>query len=1066
MNMINYLKSVRIRIISMMLVLLCLFSNKALASHIAAADLYIDYIGTHPNDLRYKVTLVLFKACDIGSIDLPTSDYVNISSSCGGPVGNCNHLMPTVVGPDTLDQLCDTFKSINSCRVAGSIYPGFIRRIYIDTVTLPFACTDWKFSWNSCCRNTSILNLTTPSGDGMYIECMLNNSVKWNNSSPRFMIDPIPYLCIDQPAFFLNGPYDPNNDSLVASNSQPEQVGTTSGCVTTGVPINYAATFSLAAPIASTTPYAVNPNTGTATFTPNTLGKYVLGFRCDEYDVASGNLIGYIMRDVQVSVLNCISPAPQIDTLPQNPVNCYIATAPGGDKYIVAAPDCQMSFTTSAHTNSVTNLLFMSANNGQIIPTSTFTVAGQGGQNPTGTFTWTPTVADIGDYTIIITVKDSTCNNTQPIVLPNFLIVFIKVVPKINAGPDGKICKIDGQPWQFNVTGPNNVPYQWTDINGNTNPYGISDPNIKNPTAYPSYNMTYVVKTPVIPVGCHASDTVNVIIDTSNSVIASPKNLVVCRPGFIQIDAQGLGNPPLLNMACGTTNPLNCASPDTADVLSQAMNTVLINTNLQTPFPTFRTARIQMLVKKTDLYDYGMKPGTIKSIGFNITTPTSNQYDNFKILMTCTERTTLNAATGSFEPGTVQVYAAPTPVSLATPGWVWFTFDTPYNWDSTKNLIIEFCYANLATGTAAALSSLTTPTEAMAVAYSNVQGSTNICLNPSISSGTIYYAVRPEIKFEFCKAAFDVFHFNWKPGRYLSDSTSGTPSLFVDRSGRFIVTSIGGNGCKIQDSLDLKLPIHNYSTWPKDTAFCYGDIFKAIASGSFSKVDWFEDVTLSPTNPVFQTPTTLDCNTCASVIGKPLVSTNYYAVMADADGCADTTVVHAIIKPLPNVHILNNDTTIKYGHSIQLLVSGAYLYSWEPMSSLTNPNIVNPYASPTEPTTYHVFGIGENGCRNTDSMHVNIDYRDNLFVPSAFTPNGDGKNDNFKITNITFQRLMEFRVFNRWGQELFSTNDPKKGWDGTWKGVPQDMGVYQYLIRVAYPDGYVETYQGNVTLVR
>ncbi len=61
---------------------------------------------------------------------------------------------------------------------------------------------------------------------------------------------------------------------------------------------------------------------------------------------------------------------------------------------------------------------------------------------------------------------------------------------------------------------------------------------------------------------------------------------------------------------------------------------------------------------------------------------------------------------------------------------------------------------------------------------------------------------------------------------------------------------------------------------------------------------------------------------------------------------------------------------------------------------------------------------------------------------------------------------MEFRVFNRQGIEVFSTNDSRTGWDGTYNGKPQDMGTYHYLIRVAYPDGYVETYKGETTLIR
>jgi hypothetical protein len=69
---------------------------------------------------------------------------------------------------------------------------------------------------------------------------------------------------------------------------------------------------------------------------------------------------------------------------------------------------------------------------------------------------------------------------------------------------------------------------------------------------------------------------------------------------------------------------------------------------------------------------------------------------------------------------------------------------------------------------------------------------------------------------------------------------------------------------------------------------------------------------------------------------------------------------------------------------------------------------------------------------------------------------------------MTFQRFVEFRVFNKWGQEVYNGGggNPNKGWDGTWKGVAQDMGTYQYLIRVGYPDGLVETYKGDVTLIR
>jgi gliding motility-associated-like protein len=92
--------------------------------------------------------------------------------------------------------------------------------------------------------------------------------------------------------------------------------------------------------------------------------------------------------------------------------------------------------------------------------------------------------------------------------------------------------------------------------------------------------------------------------------------------------------------------------------------------------------------------------------------------------------------------------------------------------------------------------------------------------------------------------------------------------------------------------------------------------------------------------------------------------------------------------------------------------------------------------------------------------------RKELLIPNAFTPNNDGQNDIFKIRNITDERLIDFKVFNRWGTILFRSTDPNVGWDGTNKGQPQPMGVYGYVIQIGYSDGYVETYKGTVTLIK
>jgi gliding motility-associated-like protein len=1034
---------------ALLILVLCISSwGGAKATHYAAADLYLDYIGTGPTDLTYQVTLILYKGCDATSTASlsTTSAFINVNSSCAS-YGSLT--LPAIDGPDTLDQLCPTFAPQNACRIPTSIFPAFVRVIYSTQITLPVACSTWKFSWQGCDRNYQILNIQTQTPTAcLYIETEIDNVVKYNNSTPRFLVDPIPYLCINQPSFFINGPLDPNNDSIIVSNVQPLDGAT--------APIPYQTGYNLANPLASSTGYTLNSLTGTASFTPTAQGRFVLAFEATDYDRNTGAFLSKIRRDVQVSVVNCNAAPPFIDSIPQNLVGGFWQPTPPSGGYVVACPGVPLSFTISGLSNSLSNSVYLTANNLAVIPASTFTVVGDATANPIGTFNWTPTGLDVGEYTIIFTAKDSTCDLNQPIVLKNYFVGFIKVLPGVDAGPDGKICKIDGDPWQFNVTGPPSAKYVWTALDGSA-PLGLSNDTIQNPTAYPPYNFTYVVAAPNIITACKSRDTVTVYIDTSNAVEATPQDAVLCRPGYFQLHAEGIGLPPLQNLQCGTAGIATCAVEDTLEIRSQFTGGVVAPSAIYTAFPSYRTARIQFLLTRKDLYAYGVRSGTINGIAFNAFAPTPTQFNNMTISLACTNRTSLSAGTGGMENGTTLVYTATGPVSVVQ-DWNQFTFDTPYSIDSTKNLVVEICYNNAFSGTPATMNAVNTATEQMIITYTN-GGSAGICQNPSLIGTTAYYTARPNIRVNYCPAPAVPFSFTWSPGTFLSDSTLQDPLAYIPYDTKYHVTTIGRNGCKVVDTMMIHVPIHNYDVWPRDTSICAGESFKMIASGDFTDVKWYESEN-------FNVPVDVTCDNCREPIATPKANTKYFAVLTDKDNCSDTFRVNVVVRPLPEVHIINNDTTLKYGESVQLLVYGGYLYSWQPVSTLTNPNIVNPVATPTHPTTYYVWGLAENGCRNIDSVRVNIDYRDNLFVPSAFTPNGDGKNDVFKVANLTFQRLQEFRVFNRWGQEIFSTTDVKKGWDGTWKGVPQDMGAYQYLVKVAYPDGLIETYKGNVTLIR
>jgi gliding motility-associated-like protein len=186
-------------------------------------------------------------------------------------------------------------------------------------------------------------------------------------------------------------------------------------------------------------------------------------------------------------------------------------------------------------------------------------------------------------------------------------------------------------------------------------------------------------------------------------------------------------------------------------------------------------------------------------------------------------------------------------------------------------------------------------------------------------------------------------------------------------------------------------------------------------------------------------------------------------------GCADTGTV--TINSVLGAKLLNLTAaqTITYGSSIQLNADNEVIYWWTPDNgSLDNANINNPVATPARTTLYTVYGYDINGCLDSAFINITVDSTMNEGIPSAFSPNGDGQNDVFRPVGTRFQHLVEFRVYNRWGQQMFYSNDNKKGWDGTFNGTPQDMGVYYYTIIVARPGGEGENihYKGEITLIR
>ena len=184
--------------------------------------------------------------------------------------------------------------------------------------------------------------------------------------------------------------------------------------------------------------------------------------------------------------------------------------------------------------------------------------------------------------------------------------------------------------------------------------------------------------------------------------------------------------------------------------------------------------------------------------------------------------------------------------------------------------------------------------------------------------------------------------------------------------------------------------------------------------------------------------------------------------------CPTAATETVVIRPPVSLTNVTISQVVPYGGTIQLWAEGAEYYLWSPNDgSLSNPNINNPLATPQDSTTYTVEGMNQWGCVDYGYVSLSMDYSVNEFIPTGFTPNGDGHNDIFRIGNIKYDKLVDFSVFNRWGQLIYhNTYDPKQGWDGTFNGVPQEMGVYFYNIILASPSGKNKNFKGEVTLIR
>lgn len=258
--------------------------------------------------------------------------------------------------------------------------------------------------------------------------------------------------------------------------------------------------------------------------------------------------------------------------------------------------------------------------------------------------------------------------------------------------------------------------------------------------------------------------------------------------------------------------------------------------------------------------------------------------------------------------------------------------------------------------------------------------------------------------------------------------------------------------CLDYDTLQVSvIPPFSILSVSEPQSICPGDSAVMTASGALS-------YTWMPSN-------SLNNDSSAQVLASPSENTTY-TVIFENEGCFFDTLSTSIdLYPLPYVDA-GADVTYNVGESAVLNGTGENGYFWSPDTALSDSNIPNPTTNALVSTTYFLTTYSDHNCAATDAVHVEVTNYFDIWIPQAFSPNGDGLNDKIRFFSRGIADVLEFKIFNRWGEMVYSGNDLNDGWDGIYKGFPAPLGVYVYYIRAEKYLGGIYEKQGNITLIR
>jgi gliding motility-associated-like protein len=293
----------------------------------------------------------------------------------------------------------------------------------------------------------------------------------------------------------------------------------------------------------------------------------------------------------------------------------------------------------------------------------------------------------------------------------------------------------------------------------------------------------------------------------------------------------------------------------------------------------------------------------------------------------------------------------------------------------------------------------------------------------------------------------DVLIWSDTSGLSLSCDTCSTALAYPQESMTFTLSGSVGQ-CSATTSVTVDVVPTVVAAISGDTTLCLGETVQLTASGG-SSYNWSTGDSLA-------------------VVDLTVSASTFVTVEVSNGVCSDTATTALLVYPLPLVNA-GEDTLIHFGSSVQILATSNASGTWFPVNHLTCGDCLDPIADPPSSTTYCLTVVNSYGCAATDCIDITVDTLcADLFIPNVFAPDEGGHTENncFKLYGADCIGTMTLTIYNRWGEKVFVSSDPRECWDGNYKGKPLNTGVYVYYLEAELITGESLSKQGNLTLMR